>query len=167
MSRSSWARIFASIGAACCTSAPTAFCFPVTNVRYDSTSTLEQGFPFFSTGSHSPPLLRCCRKATRNLDTRPVSMDRAAYRVEQPLPEGQASPCVRPKRGQDGLCTHVVPFPCESRTQHQPKPSSSVVCRCCPVLASPRSSLDKRVELVIFYFCAADRDTRPSWPGAR
>ena len=32
---------------------PTLFCSSVTNVRYDSTSKLEQGFPFFSTGSHS------------------------------------------------------------------------------------------------------------------
>ena len=108
----------------CCT--PTLFCSSITNVRYDSTSTLEQGFPFFYTGSHCSPLRSCCRKAMCDLDTRPLSIYRAAYRLAQPLPGGQASPCVRPTHGQDGSCSHVVPLPSESKAQHQSKTSLSV-----------------------------------------
>ena len=39
-----------------------------------------------------------------------------------------------------------------------------LVCRRCPVLASLGTSLGNRVEVVSFFFCAADRDARPSWP---
>ena len=39
-----------------------------------------------------------------------------------------------------------------------------LVCRRCPVLASLGTSLGNRVEVVSSFFCAADRDARPSWP---
>ena len=60
---SNWARACASIGAAWFTGTPTCFCSSLTNIRQDSTSLrgLEQGFPAFSTGSHSCTLPSCSR----------------------------------------------------------------------------------------------------------
>ena len=92
-----------------------------------------------------------------NLDTRVVSIDRAAYCLAQLLLGGQAFPCVRSTHWQEGLCAHVLPLRCEDAAPIE----DIFICRRCAVLAFLRTSVDNRVDLVS-YFCYVPRPGTPA-----
>ena len=109
-------------------STPTIFCSLVTNVRYNSTSTLEQGFPLFSTGSHSSPLPGGCRTSMLNLDETVLDICIGPHTAwHNRSRRGKASRAWGPHTGRP--CIHVAPLPCKSRTQHQTKTAVTFLAR--------------------------------------
>ena len=105
---------------------------------------LEQGFLFFSIGSHSSPFPSSSRKAIRSLNTLIHGLGRVPF---CPTTLGGAGGPVRETHSRARRGMH--PRSSVSLRVKEAAPIQHIlVYRRCPVLASARSSPDERVKLV-------------------